>query len=290
MIAGKPFRTLDERSWDIERRLRDMDSSGIAVQVLSPMPELLSYWFENEGAEAFCDFINADLAEQVARMPSRFAGLGTIPMQDPGLAVRHLVRIKETFGLSGVEIGSNINGLLLGDACFDPVFAAARDLDLAIFVHALHPIVARNVEAPAGFGPLVGFPVDTGVAAASLIMSGTLERYPGLRIGFSHGGGGLAPIVDRLEFAWSAGKIPGNAVQRSPAATAAGMFFDSNVYSKRYLKFICEHFAPRRIFLGTDYPYAIMQENVVAFAAAADLDSAASESLLWGAAHAFLND
>lgn len=285
MIADKPFRQLDERSWDVKRRIEDMDRDGIAAQALSPMPELLSYWFAADAAEAFADIVNADLAHQVSLAPSRFVGLGTVPMQEPELAVRHLRRVKEVYGLAGIEIGSNINGKLLGDPAFEPIFAAAADLGLAVFVHALHPVATRGLEVPPPFVNLVGFPVDVGMTAASLIMAGTLDRHPGLRIGFSHGGGALAPLLHRMEIG---GKFAPGVEAPSPAATARRMYFDSNVYSPAWLRHIAENLSPGRILLGTDYPYLIMQTDPVGYVRSAGLPEAATESLLWGAAHAFL--
>jgi aminocarboxymuconate-semialdehyde decarboxylase len=194
MIAEKPFRVLDSRSWDCRRRIEDMDRDGIAVQALSPMPELLSYWFGADDAGALCDFVNHEIANLVAAEPSRFAGLGMVPMQDSALAVRHLQRLEHVFGLAGVEVGSNINGKLLGDRSLDPVWEAAESLGLTVFVHALHPKVTAGLDLPAGFGNAVGFPLDTAMSVVSLLANNTLERYPNLRIGFSHGGGAVAPI------------------------------------------------------------------------------------------------
>src|SRR5690606_6141330 len=118
-FGGKPFRELDDRSWDIARRLGDMDADGVAIQVLSPMPELLSYWLADDHSESLCDFVNGEVAAAVANRTDRFMGLGMVPMQQPRLAVRHLRRLRDQFGLAGVEIGSNVNGMMLGDARFD---------------------------------------------------------------------------------------------------------------------------------------------------------------------------
>jgi aminocarboxymuconate-semialdehyde decarboxylase len=289
LIADRPFRQLDNRSWEVRRRVEDMDRDGVAVQAISPMPELLSYWFADAGAELFCDFVNADLATQVASQPDRFVGLGAVPMQNTALTLRHLDRIKSTYGLAGVEIGSNVNGALLGEARFDPIFEAAADLGLAVFVHALHPIATDGLQVPAAYTPMIGFPIDTAMAAASLLLAGTLERYPNLRIGFSHGGGALAPALHRLEFGWGLGGPLRGDMQTSPSVTASKFYYDSNVYEPRYLSYIAEHLAPGHVFLGTDYPYPLLQPDPVAFAKSSGLEGAALESLLSGAAHTFLN-
>jgi aminocarboxymuconate-semialdehyde decarboxylase len=286
-FGTKPFRKLDLRSWDIERRLEDLDRHGLAAQVLSPMPELLSYWFAPPAAAALCDHVNAEIAGQVAVAPRRLAGLGMVPMQDPDLAIRHLERIKHDFGLAGVEVGSNINGAYLGEVRFAPIFEAAAELGLAVFVHALHPVATRDSTISPAFSAMAGFPLDVGATAASLLMAGTLDRYPGLRIGFSHGGGALPSILARLEHSCARGMVA-LAGASTPVEMAARMFFDSNVYSARHLRYLIEAVAPGQFFLGTDYPYPIMENDPVALAAAAGLESAAHQSLLEGAARRFL--
>lgn len=134
-----------------------------------------------------------------------------------------------------------------------------------------------------------GFPIDVAMAAASLMTSGTLTRYPRLRIGFSQGGGALGSILGRLDKGWSAGDRYGIADMRKPSDQARSLFYDSNVYDPAYLHFLATRIAPGRVFVGTDYPYHIMQEAPADYARMAGLDDAALHSLHSGAAKAFLD-
>lgn len=290
MMGGKPFRDLDERSWNLTRRVEDMDRDGVAVQILSPMPELLSYWLEPAAARIVCEHGNAQIAEMVASAPGRFRGLGTVPLQDPALAARMLSRMRDEFGLCGVEIGSNINGLMLGDSVFEPFWEAAESLWLAVFVHALHPVATKAITATPHFTAFCGFPIDVGMAAASLITSGVLTRYPRLRIAFSHGGGALSAILGRLDKGWQLSQAYGIAGMDTPSAQARRLFFDSNVYDLAQLTHIATHMAPGRIMAGTDYPYAIMQENPASFIAASGLDAEQIDSLRFRAACDFVGE
>ena len=138
MIDGKNFRTVTDECWDIERRAEAMAHMGIARQVLSPMPELLSYWLPLDDALPLLRHVNDTIAAMVARAPGKFIGLGGVPMQDPDVAARELERLMRD-GFRGVELGSNVNGAALGEARFEPFFAAAEQLGAAVFVHALHP-------------------------------------------------------------------------------------------------------------------------------------------------------
>jgi aminocarboxymuconate-semialdehyde decarboxylase len=252
------------------------------------MPELLSYWLEAPAGLEVTRHVNHTIAEMVATRPDRFFGLGAVPLQDADLAAREVSDLRGRFGMVGVEVGSNVDGAYLGDARFDPLFAAAQAADMAIFVHSLHPLQARDLSRHPMLTPFAGFPVDTALCAASLIMEGVLERFPRLKLGFSHGAGVLAPILHRMEFGWGStdgfeGKLP-----QSPKTYARRFFYDSLVYDEAYLEHLATHIAPGQIFLGTDYPYLIQQPHPGAFIASAAARPGVGPSIWSEAAHRFL--
>lgn len=287
MIGDTPFRQLDARSWDVARRLEDMDREEVDIQVLSPMPELLSYWLDLADAQVICDAVNHHIASLVASSPARFRGLGSVPLQNPEVAARQLTRLKGEFGLKGVEIGSNINGKLLGESEFDPFWAAAEAEGMAVFVHALHPIAAKTLAPNQLFTGFALFPVDTGMTASSIIMNGVLDRYPGLRIGFSHGGGTLGASIGRLQLGWQTFKAA-EGQSLAPMEQARRFFYDSNVYDPAYLAYLATTFAPGQVFAGTDYPYQIMQPDPARWIREMGLPADVEQSVSSGAAQRFL--
>ncbi len=289
MIDNKPFRDIDARSWDVGRRIEDMDRDGVGIQVLSPLPELLSYWFEPGDAVAMCDHINGVIGEMVAARPDRFLGLGLAPLQSPYLAASYLERVRTTFAMNGVEIGSNINGVALGDSRFDGVWAAAESLGLAIFVHALHPLATKAIGADPTFTAMAGFPLDTGMAVASLILAGAIERFPALRWSFSHGGGTIGAMLGRLDKGFVLTKGYGGKLSRKPSEIARRLYYDSNVYDSDFLRHLIRHTAPGRVHLGTDYPFSLMQTEPFAYLRSAGLGDDELASLCVGAARAFLS-
>jgi len=287
-IGGKTFRELDDRSWSAARRIEDMDRDGVAVQVLSPMPELLSYWFDGAAAELMAEHMNGTIAAMIAHDPRRFRGLGMLPMQDVPRAVRGLERLRERFGLDGIEIGSHVDRVMLGDRRFDPVWEAAESLGLAVLIHPLHPLTARLEGVSPLLHPLVGFLNEGAIAGGSLLMAGVLDRYPRLRIGLTHGGGGLAPVIARLDQAWHTMPPFRGMLERLPSEQARSLFFDTNVYDSNYVAYLARVVAPGRLFVGTDYPYQIMQADPAAYVAAANLSAAERASVSEGAARHFL--
>lgn len=260
-INGKTFRKIDDRSWNPDQRMSDMEKMGVSRQVLSPMPELLSYWFNASDGLEMCRWLNQAIAETVASHPGHFSGFGIVPLQDPELAARELTAIAEA-GLVGVEIGSNINGKLLGEQEFHDFYAELEALDLCLFVHALHPIGADRLRSQPDLVPFAAFPLDTALSAVSLIRAGVPEQFPKLRIGFSHGGGAVVPLIHRLGQGARLTNNFGGELVKTPGEYAAGFFYDNLVYDKIYLAYLANVFAPGQVFSGTDYPYPIMETEL----------------------------
>ncbi len=287
-IGGKEFRKLDSRSWDGARRRADMDREDVALQVLSPMPELLSYWLEPALTLVLARHINRMIGELVRSAPDRFAGLGMVPLQDPELAARELTALKQEHGLIGVEIGSNILGRAPGDPFFDPFFAEAERLDLCVFVHALHPVGTERVVGPPVLTAFLNFPIDTGLAAASFITAGTLAKFPKLRLAFSHGGGVLAAILPRLQRGWDI--MPDlQKIFADPTATARQFYYDNLVFDSATLKHLIASFGVTQLVAGSDYPYIAGQSYPGRPFDALGLDAVDLELVRSGNARRFLN-
>ncbi len=263
-IDNKPFREIDHRSWDARVRIDDMNRTGVAAQALSPMPELLSYWFEAQHGLEMCRWMNDYIAGMVSNHPHRFHGLGIVPLQDPELACNELGRLKSE-GFSGVEVGSNVNGVVLGDTRFHEFYAEAARLNLAIFVHALHPIGADRLGATPELIPFSAFPLDTALAAMSIIRAGIPEEHPNLKLGFSHGGGAIIPLTHRLAKGADITHGFHGVLSKPPIEYARGFFYDNLVYDPGYVSYLANDFAPGQVFCGTDYPYAIMEDDPAGF-------------------------
>ncbi|RJF89385.1 amidohydrolase [Oleomonas cavernae] len=265
VIGGRPFRVLDACNWDSAARLADLAAEGVDRQVISPMPELLSHWFDAAEADLLSRHMNEALAALVATQPDRYLGLGMVPVQDPELAARRLEEVK-TLGLRGVEIGSHINGLPLGDASLDPFYAAAQALDLAIMVHPLHPVGRERLGGNPALAAAAAFPLDTALAGASLLAAGIPDKYPRLRILLCHGGGALPWILPRLDQVWSLGGSLGALFPRKPSEMARKFYYDTVLYDAPSLRFLAQTVGIDRIAVGSDYPFVIQQGRPVDFA------------------------
>jgi aminocarboxymuconate-semialdehyde decarboxylase len=263
MIGGKVFRNIDSRSWDVERRLLDMVEDGTDMQVLSPMPELLSHWLPAEDAEYLADVMNEQIAAMIAQAPGNFAGIGMVCAQDVPRAVRQLQKVK-ALGFSAIEIGTHINGVALGSEALVPLYEAAENLGLGIFIHPLHPAGLERIGAAPELAATAAFPLETALAAVSLLSARVTERFPRLKILLSHGGGALSWILPRMDFGWAIG-LQGQ-MKEAPSKAARQFWYDSILYDPASLRFLRDAVGIDHIVVGSDYPFAIRQQRPGEFA------------------------
>jgi aminocarboxymuconate-semialdehyde decarboxylase len=288
VIRGRNYRDIENACWDVPRRTREMTGMDVGSQVLSPMPELLSYWLPARPAQVLARHVNETIAEMVRAAPDRFHGLGMTPLQDMDLAVRELEYAMRELRLRGVEIATNVNNVPLGHPSLEPFFAAAESLGAAIFVHPLRPVGMDRLVGPANLEQVVAFPCETALAVASAVTGGLMQRHPRLRIGFSHGGGAFGQVLPRLQHAWSSFAAVKAAVVEEPRLAARRMFYDTLVYDPTALGFLVDSFGLGQLMVGTDYPFTIMDREPTRRLAALGLSEADTDQLLFGNARRFL--
>ena len=256
MMDDKFFREVDDNCWSDEARIKECDKLGVDVQVLSTVPVMFSYGAKDKDTLVVAEFLNDHIADIVKRNPKRFIGLGTVPMQNPDLAIQELIRCKE-LGLRGIQIGSHINDWNLDRAELFPIFQKCEELEMSIFVHHWDMMGKEKMEKY-WLPWLVGMPAETSLAICSMIFGGVFERLPNLKVAFAHGGGSFPATIGRIEHGFNVRPdlcAIDNKV--NPRDYLGNFYLDSLVHEPKMLEFIVDMMGEDKICLGTDYPFPL---------------------------------
>jgi aminocarboxymuconate-semialdehyde decarboxylase len=288
-VAGNVYRHFPRGGWDLERRLADMSASKVDVQVLSVCPQTFLYGQPPALAAAFARIQNEQLAKLAKARPDHFLGIATLPMQAPNLAADELRHAMRTLGLRGAQIGSNIAGKNLDDPELEPVWAAAAELDAFILVH---PINVAGMDRLGSYylNNLIGNPLDTTIAAACLVFSGVLERYPSLKICLAHGGGFVPYQAGRFLHGWHVRQEPKKKLPKPPTDSLDRFLFDTIVHSKEVLEFLVGNAGAQRVLLGSDYPFDMGMPDGVLQVRGLSIPAAEQAAILGDRARALLGD
>lgn len=237
---------------DLPARVSAMRARGLDRQVLSPPMTIVTYQLEGVHGQAVSRLFNETNAE-AARGEPGLIPVATIPMQSSRAAVEELRYAVDVLGMRMVEIGTHVSGVNLDDDAFQPFFECAADLGILVQLHP-HRVAAAERLGRYYMNNLVGNPMDTAIAAASLILGGVMERYPSLNICLVHGGGALPYLLGRVIHGHGA-VAAARAVPGSPETYFRRFYFDTILHDPRMLAFLHQLAGEERLLLGTDYPY-----------------------------------
>jgi aminocarboxymuconate-semialdehyde decarboxylase len=261
MKGDKLFRVVEDNCFEVDVRLKDMDSTNVNMQVLSTIPILFNYWAKAKDGLETSRFLNDHIAESVAKHPNRFIGIGTVPLQDIDLAIQEMERCITELKMPGLEIGSNINGKNLSDTYFFPFYAAAEKLGCALFVHPWE-MMGENDMQKYWLPWLVGMPAETSRAICSMIFGGVFEQFPKLRVAFAHGGGSFPFTIGRIEHGFNVRPdlvAIDNAI--NPRNYLGKFWIDSLVHDASALQYIIDLMGTEKICMGSDYPFPLGEHH-----------------------------
>lgn len=248
-------------SASLDDRLGEMDSLGVDVQVLSTAPFFFNYHLDVETALAASREINDEIAEAVRGHPTRFSGLATVPLQDAGAAIKELERAMG-LGLKGAEVCTHVNGRNHDDPALFPFFQAAQRMGAFIFFHP-HAPAASDRTGSYYLGNLIGNPLDSTIAIASLIFGGVLDRLPDLKLCFAHGGGYACYGIGRMDRGFAVRSEPKAHLLAPPSSYLRRLYFDCLTHSYPALGYLLETVGADNVLLGSDYPFDMGYDSPV---------------------------
>jgi aminocarboxymuconate-semialdehyde decarboxylase len=255
-FEGITFWAYERSFWDVEARIASLDAAGVDLQVLSMGPPMV-YWAAPEDGLRLCQILNDAVAEVVKQHPTRFVGFIALPFQAPELAMQELRRAR-ALGLVGVAIGSNIHGQPLDHPDLWPVYEQIEQADLPVFMHPINPIGQPRIH-DYRLDLSLGFPFDTTVAAARLVLGGVMERFPNLKVCLAHLGGALPFLQERLDIGWRTRQVFGGeaGLPRPPSEYFRRFYLDCLSYSDPALLCALALYGADHIVVGSDAPFAV---------------------------------
>jgi len=207
-------------------------------------------------AIALARLVNDSLATVARSRGQRFTALATLPLNDPATSAAELERAVTELGLRGAMLFSNVNGVALADRRYWPLYERADALEAVLYIHPIHPVgVAAMTEY--WLMPLVGFPMDTTLAAAHLVFSGVVERFPGIRWVLGHLGGAIPYIAERLDRGYEAFPECRANLRRPPSTYLKQFYYDTVNFDAGALRLAVEFAGAGHILAGSDYPHRI---------------------------------
>jgi aminocarboxymuconate-semialdehyde decarboxylase len=240
---------------DIAVREKAIKAAGVDVQVVT-LTTPGTHVETPDRAAALARLVNDAFAAVAKERSAHFTALATLPLNDPAASVKELRRAVEELGLKGAMLFSNVNGVALADARYRPLYEAADALGAVLYIHPTNPV---GVEAMTEYWlmPLVGFPFDTTLAAAKLVMSGIAEKFPRIRWVLGHLGGAIPYIAERLDRGYHAFAECRAHIARPPSEYLKRFYYDTVNFDVGALRLAVEFAGADHVLAGSDYPHQI---------------------------------
>jgi aminocarboxymuconate-semialdehyde decarboxylase len=240
---------------DIAFRQQAIKAAGVDVQVVT-LTTPGTHVETPDRAAALSRLVNDAFAAVVKERGAHFTALATLPLNDPATSVTELRRAVEQLGLRGAMLFSNVNGVALADARYRPLYEAADALGAVLYIHPTNPV---GVEAMTDYWlmPLVGFPFDTTLAAAKLVMSGVAEKFPRIKWVLGHLGGAIPYIAERLDRGYHAFAECRVHLKRPPSEYLKRFYYDTVNFDVGALRLAVEFAGADHVLAGSDYPHQI---------------------------------
>ena len=282
LVGGRRQALPPRAKWTPEERLADMDSLGVDVHVVSPYVGFYNYHLPVEVARATSVETNDEIAGMIRAWPDRFAGLGTLPMQDVKAAIAEMERCMTRLGLKGVEINDHVNGRTLEEPEFRPFWKAAQELGALVFFHQGGDTVVTPRSARYHLPNSIGNLADRAVTFATLVSGGVMDEFPDLKICLGHGGGYTCFGIGRMDHGWQVRSEARVHITQPPSAYLGRFYYDCIVYTEPALRFLIDSVGADRVVFGTDWPYDMALDWPVAWVLGMKgLSQEEKEAILW---------
>jgi aminocarboxymuconate-semialdehyde decarboxylase len=240
---------------DIAYRQGVLEKEGVDTQVIT-LTTPGTHVESPEYAWKLATLVNDAFAKVIAERGPRFSALATLPLNDPKASVKELRRAMDDLRLPGAMLFSNVNGVALADQRFWPLYELANEKGAVLHIHPTSPV---GVEAMTEYWlmPLVGFLMDTTLAAAHLVFSGVPERFPKIKWVLGHLGGAVPYMAERFDRGFHAFAECRANIKRPPSEYLKTWYYDTVNFDRNALELAIKFCGADHILAGSDYPHQI---------------------------------
>jgi aminocarboxymuconate-semialdehyde decarboxylase len=248
---------LDRRLGEIDERMKVMNQGSIAIAMVEVQTSAVGYELDGSRGESWSKLYNEAIQNLVKRHPNRFAGIATVPLQDPPRAAKVLEHAVRDLKMAGVTIASNVVGKYYDSKDFDPFWKKAEEMDVLMI---MHPEWVAGAEKMSGYGlrTVCGNPADTTLSVGYMTYSGVFDRFPKLKLALLHGGGFFPYHLGRYDRGFTAGSgsspLPAS---QPPSKYLKNLYFDNLLYRVETLEYLKRMVGTEHVMGGTDYPYEL---------------------------------
>jgi aminocarboxymuconate-semialdehyde decarboxylase len=240
---------------DLAYRQEVLDEHGVAMQVVT-LTTPGTHVESRETAIRLASMVNDEFREAMETRGRHFTALATLPLNDPAASAKELDRACRQLRMRGAMLFSNVNGVALSDERFWPIYELANELGAVLYIHPTDPV---GVEAMQQYWlmPLVGFLLDTTLAAASLVFAGVPARFPKIKWALCHLGGTIPYLAERLDRGFHAFKDCRANIDRPPSTYLRQFYYDTVNFDVNALNLAIAFAGADHILAGSDYPHQI---------------------------------
>ena len=264
IIRGIPF-ALNSTFFEADRQIERLDRLGIDRTILSLATPFIDYSLDAGIAVKAARIYNDSLAETVSKQKARFGAWAFLPMQDPSAAAAELRRCVREHGFIGGHVGSNVRGTHLFADEFRPIYEAAIELDVPLFVHPADPAGKERMRE-FELTVVAGYLFENTLNILKMVCSGFLDRWPRLKLVFAHTGAFSLVLRARMQCEIDTNPHhPYGHLKKPVGEYLRGLYFDTACFEPEILRYSATVVPVEHLLMGSDAPFPLVVPNPVTF-------------------------
>ena len=262
-IRGMHF-GLNKTFFDLPRQIERMKRESIERSILSLATPFINYHLDASVAVLTARQFNDAIATTIAGHEQQFRAWAFLPMQDPVAAAAELIRCVRELRFVGGHVASNVRGVYLHDAQFEPIYRAALDLDVPLFVHPADP-PGKERTREYELTVVAGYLFDNTINILKMVCSGFLDRWPRLKLVCAHAGAFSLVLRARMQREVDTNPQLSATLKAPVGDYLRRLYFDTICFEPAILRYAATVVPVEHLLMGSDAPFSLGEPDPVNF-------------------------